>query len=140
MMNDCVSNVISIINNGLRAKLIKINVPNSKKVLSLFKILKEEGYIENFFIKELLFGDSDIVRDGVSQIVVELKYSNSGAPAIKSLIRISKSGRRVYSGIKDLKVFNSGMGVSIISTSKGVMSGKRAKYENVGGEILCQVF
>ena len=139
-MNDCVSNVISIINNGLRAKLIKINVPNSKKVLSLFKILKEEGYIENFFIKELLFGDSDIVRDGVSQIVVELKYSNSGAPAIKSLIRISKSGRRVYSGIKDLKVFNSGMGVSIISTSKGVMSGKRAKYENVGGEILCQVF
>lgn len=140
MMNDCFSNVISIINNGLRAKLIKINVPNSKKVLSLFKILKEEGYIENFFIKELLFGDSDIVRDGVSQIVVELKYSNSGAPAIKSFIRISKSGRRVYSGIKDLKVFNSGMGVSIISTSKGVMSGKRAKYENVGGEILCQVF
>lgn len=131
-MTDCISNVISIINNGLKAKLLRVNLPGSNKVSALLATLKDGGYIVDFISRE--------IRSGVREITVELKYSKFGLPAIRSLSKISKPGRRVYSGIKDLKSYSSGMGVYILSTSIGIISERQARSENVGGEVLCRVF
>ena len=93
--------------------------------------MKEEGYISNF-------ADTEKSK-GIKEIEIELKYAE-GKPVIKKIERISKPGRRVYSNISELpKVFN-GLGLSILSTSKGVMPDYKARLENVGGEILCNVF
>ena len=100
----------------------------SRQVLS---VLKEEGYIRDFQNVE--------VREGVNNIKIDLKYYN-GAPVIKKIRRISKPGIRVYSKIKELNKPYGGLGISILSTPKGVMSDQQARANNVGGEILCEVF
>jgi small subunit ribosomal protein S8 len=94
-------------------------------------VLEREGYIRGF--------ERYSVRDGVEELKVELKY-NEGEPVINKIERISKPGRRVYAKIKDLEKVYNGLGISIISTPRGVMSDQEARQANVGGEILCQVF
>jgi small subunit ribosomal protein S8 len=94
-------------------------------------VLKREGYIRNF--------SSSLVRPGISELLIELKYAG-GEPVIREISRISKPGRRVYSKIKDLPRVYNGLGISILSTPRGVLSDHEARVANVGGEVLCRVF
>jgi small subunit ribosomal protein S8 len=98
---------------------------------NVLDVLKREGFIRGFAAEQL--------RPGVAQLRIELKY-DAGEPVIKEITRISKPGRRVYSRIKELPRVYAGLGVSILSTPRGVMSDAEARAANVGGEILCRVF
>ena len=97
----------------------------------MLEVLKREGFIRGYSAEQL--------RPGVAQLRIELKY-NEGEPVIKEIHRVSKPGRRVYSSIADLKPIKNGLGISILSTPKGVMSDSAARTENVGGEVLCRVY
>lgn len=130
-MNDLVSDLITRIRNGQRANLSKVACPSSKLSEGILKVLMEEGYIRAYAPKE--------VRKGVNEIEVELKYYE-GEPVIREITRVSKPGRRVYSAIGKLQRHSNGLGISIISTSKGVLSDHDARQHNVGGEVLCTVF
>jgi small subunit ribosomal protein S8 len=113
------------------AKKSSIVAPASKLRSNVLEVLKREGFIRSFEEVEN--------RPGVREIKIELKYFE-GAPAIQEIARVSKPGRRVYAKIKDLPVVYNGLGISIISTPRGVMSDAEAREANVGGEVLCQVF
>jgi len=129
-MTDPVADMLTRIRNGAKAKFSSVDVPGSKLKVEVARILKEEGFIKNYkFLKD---GKQGILR-------VYLKYGQSQDSAIHELKRTSKPGRRTYARSKNLKPVLSGMGVSILSTSKGVMTDKQARRENVGGEILCTV-
>lgn len=105
-------------------------VPLSKICNGIAQVLKDEGYIEQF----------DVIEDGrQGQIRLKLKYSMSGEKVIHELDRQSKPGRRVYRGVDDLPRVLNGMGIAVVSTSKGVMSDRKAREQNVGGELLCTV-
>ena len=137
-MSDPLGDMLTRIRNGQRAHKSKIVSPSSKLRLSVLEVLKREGYIRDFNVNE--------TKIGGPQIEIELKYhsdervNDEGEPVIKEISRVSKPGRRVYSKIADMpRVFN-GLGISIISTPRGVMSDNEARAENVGGEILCRVF
>jgi small subunit ribosomal protein S8 len=104
---------------------------DKSKRSALLDVLKREGYIRGFSAEEL--------KPGVAQLRIELKY-NEGEPVIKEITRVSKPGRRVYSKIKELPRVYAGLGVSILSTPRGVLSDAEARAANVGGEVLCRVF
>ena len=129
--NDSLSDMLARIKNAHKANKSFTTCFCSKLNSNVLSVLKEEGYIRGF--KQLK------VREGINNIKIELKYYN-GIPVIKKINRISKSGIRVYSKIKELNKPYGGLGISIISTPKGVMSDQQAKVNNVGGEILCEVF
>ena len=129
--NDSLSDMLARIKNAHKANKSFTTCFCSKLNSNVLSVLKEEGYIRNF--KKLK------VREGIDNIKIELKYYN-GTPVIKKIKRISKPGIRVYSKIKELNKPYGGLGISIISTSKGVMSDQQARANNVGGEILCEVF
>ncbi len=130
-LSDPLGDLLTRIRNGQRAGKSKITTPASRLRENLLRVLEREGYIRGF--------ERYVVRDGVEELSVELKY-NEGEPVINEIQRVSKPGRRVYAKIKDLdKVYN-GLGISILSTPRGVMSDQEARQANVGGEILCQVF
>ena len=129
--NDALSDMLARIKNAHRAKKTFTSCFNSKLNLNVLTVLKNEGYIRDFKnIEE---------RKGISSIKIDLKYYN-GNPVIKKIKRISKPGIRVYSKISDLEKPYGGLGISILSTPKGVMSDHEARKNNVGGEILCEVF
>ena len=130
-MSDPLGDMLTRIRNGLHARKDAVPVPASKLRANVLEVLKREGYIRGYSWAEL--------RPGVKELTVELKY-HDGHPAIRELSRVSKPGRRVYSGIRDLGLHYNGLGISILSTPKGVMSDHEARTENVGGEILCRVF
>ena len=129
--NDSLSDMLARIKNAHRANKSFTSCYKSKLNHNVLSVLKEEGYIRDFKDVEL--------RKGVSNIKIDLKYHN-GDPVIKKIKRISKPGIRVYSKISDLQKSYAGLGISIISTPKGVMSDQKARDHNVGGEILCEVF
>ena len=131
-MSDPIADFLTRIRNGLAAKKRWVDVPSSalKKRISL--VLKEEKYINDFFF---------ITSDGNKEIIrIFLKYSYNGDPVIASIKRVSKPGLRVYVGAGESPRVLDGLGISIISTSKGVLSNKKAKQLGVGGELLCEVF
>lgn len=132
-ITDPVSDLITRIRNAQKNRFETVSSPSSKFRLLVLDVLKREGFIKDF--KELKS------ETGHMMVTVELKYSEPGnEPVIKEITRVSKPGRRVYSGIEALpKVYN-GLGVSILSTSKGVMSDHEAREANVGGEVLFKVF
>jgi len=130
-MTDPVGDLLTRIRNGQRANKSSITAPASKLRESVLSVLEREGYIRGF--KRVP------VRAGVEEIAIELKY-NEGEPVINKIERVSKPGRRVYAKIKDLQKVYNGLGISIISTPRGVMSDSEARQANVGGEVLCQVF
>lgn len=130
-MTDPLADMLTRIRNGQRAKKTRVTSPASKLRTSVLDVLKREGFIRNFTHNE--------VRSGVMEIEIELKY-HEGDPVIREISRVSTPGRRVYSGIKDLPRFYDGLGISILSTPRGVLSDSEARDQNVGGEILCQVF
>ena len=129
--NDSLSDMLARIKNAHQAKKVSTSCLKSKLNINVLNVLKEEGYIRDFKDIEL--------RKGVSSIQIELKYFN-GSPVIKKIKRISKPGIRIYSKISELNKPYGGLGISILSTPKGVMSDHQAKKNNVGGEILCEVF
>ncbi|RED53718.1 30S ribosomal protein S8 [Aestuariispira insulae] len=130
-MSDPLGDMLTRIRNGQRARKNSVPVPASKLRASVLEVLKREGYIRGYSWAEL--------RPGIQELNVELKYSE-GTPVIREIARVSKPGRRVYTKIKDLGRFYNGLGISILSTPKGVLSDHEARQENVGGEVLCRVF
>ena len=130
-INDPIGDMITRIRNAhMRGKEI-VDSPSSSLRVNVLEVLKAEGFIRGF---------SETERDtGQSEIQIELKY-HEGDPVIKEIKRISKPGRRVYSKLKDLPSYFKGYGVTIVTTSKGIMTDKKARLENLSGEILCQVF
>ena len=129
--NDALSDMLARIKNAHRANKSHTSCFKSKLNLNVLSVLKDEGYIRGY---------TDIEeRKGINFIKIELKYYN-GDPVIKKIKRISKPGIRVYSKISDLEKPYGGLGISILSTPKGVMSDQQARKNNVGGEILCEVF
>ncbi len=130
-MTDPVADLLTRIRNGQQARKSSVVSPASRFRSNLLEVLKREGFIRGFSQRE--------VRPGVSEIEIELKYHN-GDPVIREISRISKPGRRVYSKIKDLNLVYNGLGISILSTPRGLMSDAEARDANVGGEVLCQVF
>jgi len=131
MVNDPIGDLLTRIRNGQAARLAKISSPASKHRVSLVQVLKDEGYIRDFSIVKQ--------DNGLSDLIVELKYVET-QPAIREIKRVSKPGRRVYTQIKDVPRVYNGLGISILSTPRGVMSDKAAREANVGGEVLCRVF
>ena len=130
-MSDPLGDMLTRIRNGQRAGLKKVTSPSSRLRVSVLAVLKSSGYIRDY---------QEAVNDnGQPEITIELKY-DSGEPVIKELHRVSKPGRRVYSGSQELPRYYNGLGTVIVSTPNGVMSDQQAREENVGGEVLCQVF
>ena len=129
--NDSLSDMLARIKNAHKASKNFTLCYNSKLNANVLIVLKDEGYIRDF--------QKIDVRDGISNLKIELKY-HQGNPVIKKIKRISKPGIRVYSIINALPKPYGGLGISIISTPKGVMSDQQARVNNVGGEILCEVF
>ncbi len=130
VVTDPIADMITRIRNANRAKIEKIEIPSSKIKLEIARILKEEGYILDYFYKE----DN---KQGV--IVILLKYSGKQR-IITNLKRISKPGLRVYVNKDDIPDVLGGLGISILSTSKGIMTGKEAKKRHFGGEVLCYIW
>ena len=129
--NDALSDMLARIKNAHRARKSFTSCYKSKLNTNVLSVLKDEGYIRDF---------KDIeVRKGINNIQIDLKYYN-GTPVIKNIRRVSKPGIRVYSKISDLPKTYGGLGISILSTSMGVMSDSKARQNNVGGEVLCEVF
>ena len=129
-MNDPLGDLLSRIRNAQMRNKSKVTSPNSRLRQSVLEVLKTEGYIRGYAVVE---------KDGRSEIEVELKYFD-GAPVIREIERVSKPGRRVYASVKNMPRINNGLGVTIVSTPKGVMADHDARDANVGGEILCTVF
>tara|TARA_Y100001970_G_C13468082_1_gene478378 strand:+ start:33 stop:431 length:399 start_codon:yes stop_codon:yes gene_type:complete len=129
--NDALSDMLARIKNAHKARKSFTSCYKSKLNLNVLTVLKNEGYIRDFQDVE--------IRKGISNIKIDLKYYN-GTPVIKNIKRVSKPGIRVYSKISDLPKIYGGLGISILSTPKGVMSDNQARENNVGGEILCEVF
>ncbi len=130
-MNDPIGDLLSRIRNAQMRKKSKVSTPGSRLRANLLDVLKTEGYIRGYTTVEH--------TDGRSEFEIELKYFD-GAPVIREIERISKPGRRVYVSVKTLPRVNNGLGISILSTPKGVMADHDARDANVGGEILCTVF
>ena len=131
VVTDTISDMLTTIRNGLLLSKEFVCTPSSKLKLNILKVLHEEGYIASFKENE--------IQKGIKEIKIILSYIN-GNPSIKLISRISKPGRRVYSKLKDLPSYFKGYGITIVSTSKGVMTDKKARISNLSGEILCQVF
>jgi small subunit ribosomal protein S8 len=129
-LNDPVGDLITRIRNAQMRGRATVTSPASTLRARLLDVLVEEGYVRSY---------GEIEKDGKKELEIQLKYYE-GAPVITEIARVSKPGRRVYSSIKDLGLVRNGLGVSILSTPKGVMSDAAARTANVGGEVLCRVY
>jgi small subunit ribosomal protein S8 len=129
-MNDPLGDLLSRIRNAQMRNKSKVTSPGSRLRESVLDVLKNEGYIRGYAV---------VQREGRSEIEIELKYFD-GEPVIREIERVSKPGRRVYTSVKNMPRINNGLGVTIVSTPKGVMADHDARDANVGGEILCTVF
>jgi small subunit ribosomal protein S8 len=123
--------MLTRVRNAIAAKHTRVDIPGSKLKMEVARILKEEGYINNYTVKGE--GPKYMIR-------VFLRYDAKGVSSITRLERVSRPGRRVYVGSQDIKKVLGGYGVSIVSTSRGLMTGKRARAERVGGEVLAEVY
>jgi len=130
-MTDPIADMLTRIRNAIAANHTRVDIPGSKLKLELARILKEEGYINNYVTKG---------EDVKYAIRIFLRYDAKGTSSISHLSRVSRPGRRVYVGATEVPRVLGGYGINIVSTSQGLMSGKRARRENIGGEILAQVY
>ena len=129
-LSDPLGDLLTRIRNGQRAGKPAVTSPASRLRANVLEVLKKEGYIRGYSRQE---------AGAKAELTVELKYYE-GEPVIRAISRVSTPGRRVYSSIKDLSRVRNGLGISILSTPRGVMSDGEARAANVGGEILCRVF
>jgi len=130
-LTDPVADFLTRIRNSIRARHQKLDVPASKLKAEIARILKDEGYIANFKATE---------ENGQKILRVYLKYGTNNEAAIRDLQRVSRPGCRVYVGRDEIRRVQGGLGISILTTPKGVMTGRQARRENVGGEVLCEVW
>jgi len=130
-MSDPLSDMLTRIRNGQQASKAVVECPYSKLRERVCEVLKDEGFIRGFKIEDL--------GNNKKALMIELKYAE-GRGVIRQIDRVSKPGRRVYTGIKSMPRFYNGLGVLVVSTPKGVMADHKARAANVGGEVLCQVF
>jgi small subunit ribosomal protein S8 len=129
-LSDPIADMLTRIRNGVRIKSRQVNIRCSKVCMAVASVLKAEGYIEDF----------ERIEDGVQGILrITLKYDQTGSSAIEQIQRVSKPGRRVYSSVEELPVVMNGMGILVVSTSKGLMSDKSCRQAKIGGEIICTV-
>ena len=131
MVSDPIDDMLTRIRNAIKARFPKVDVPASKLKTEIARILKDEGYILNY----------KIVDDGNHKAIrVYLKYTAANAPLISNIERVSRPGCRVYVGSDEIPKVLGGLGINIMTTPRGVMTGKAARKEGVGGEVLCRVF
>ena len=130
-MTDPIADMLTRIRNAIAANHSRVDIPGSKLKMEVARILKEEGYINNYVTKG---------EDVKYVIRIFLRYDAKGTSSISHLARVSRPGRRVYVGATDVPKVLGGYGINIVSTSQGLMSGKRARRENIGGEIFAQVY
>ncbi len=130
-MSDPIGDMLTRIRNALGRKKTKLTTPASKLRARVLDVLQAEGYIRGYTQTDL--------ENGRAEIEIELKYYE-GAPVIRELTRVSKPGRRVYVSVKSIPQVANGLGISILSTPKGVMADHQAREQNVGGELLCRIF
>ncbi len=128
---DPIADMLTTIRNGQAVKLMEVSTPSSKVKRAILDVMKEEGYIKGYSEEEL--------RKGVKQLTIQLSYA-MGKAAIMELKRISKPGRRVYSNVQSMPRVYNGLGISILSTSKGILPDYKAKQENVAGEVICRLY
>ena len=130
-VSDPVADMLTKIRNASQAKHEQVDVSNSKLKLQIVKIMKNEGFVKNF---------KKVTKDGATYLRVFLKYDDAQAPVIHGIQRLSTPGRRVYAGYKDIPRVYNGYGVVIVSTSSGVITGKKASEQMVGGELICSIW
>jgi small subunit ribosomal protein S8 len=129
-INDPVADMLTRIRNGIQARHQRVDMPSSKLKVEVARILKDEGYISNFKVAE----------EGKKKILkVFLRYGADGTSVISTLERVSRPGRRVYVGAREVPKVLGGMGINILTTPRGVMTGKSARKAGVGGELLCAI-
>ncbi len=131
MMTDPIADMLTRIRNAVRVERPYVDMPISKVQRGLADVLKREGYIWDWQEVEAL---------PAAQLRIELKYGPNGERVIQKIRRVSKPGRRIYSKARDLKPILDGLGISIISTSRGVVSDREARQRNLGGEVLCEIW
>lgn len=130
-MSDPLADMLTRIRNGLMAKFDTIEMPSSKTKANIAKVLKDEGYINTFSIKE---------EGPQGVLTIELKYDAENTPVISGIKRVSKPGLRKYTRVDNIPVVLNGLGIAILSSSQGVITDTTARASNVGGEILCEVW
>jgi small subunit ribosomal protein S8 len=130
-MTDPISDLLTRIRNAHLAKHDRLDVPTSKLKQEVCRLLQDEGFIRNFRVIE---------AETRNTLRIFLRYSPDGTPAINSLERVSKPGRRIYRGADDIQPVRNGLGVGILSTSQGLLSDRQARERRVGGELLCEVW
>lgn len=130
MWSDPIADMLTRIRNAVRVRRKQVNIPSSALKVGIAKVLKDEGYVEGYSI-------IDDTRQGMLRI--DLKYGSRGEDVIRKIQRVSKPGCRVYSSVEDLPRVMDGLGIAVVSTNKGVLSDRRCREENVGGELLCTV-
>ncbi len=130
-MTDPIGDMLTRIRNAGKARFDKVDIPASRMKITLARIFKDEGFIKNY----------KVIKDNKQGVLrIFLKYTDNNLPAIKGIQRVSRPGRRVYVGSDEIPPVLSGLGLGIISTSKGVMSDREARRQKIGGEILCSVW
>ena len=130
MWSDPIADMLTRIRNATRVRMGKVLIPSSKAKVGLARVLKDEGYIRDY----------DVVDDDKQGVLrIELKYGSKGEQVIQSIDRVSRGGRRMYKGCKDLPRVLDGLGIAVISTSQGILSDRECRDRNVGGEVLCTV-
>jgi small subunit ribosomal protein S8 len=128
---DPISDLLARIRNALLAKHDRLDVPSSKLKLEVCRLLKDEGFIRNY---------RHIEGPAAGTVRIFLRYAADGTPAISSLRRVSKPGRRVYRGSREVPPVKSGLGVAILSTSQGLVSDRQARERGIGGELICELW
>jgi small subunit ribosomal protein S8 len=131
MTSDPIADMLTRVRNAMVARHPKVDVPASKLKTEIARILKEEGYIANFKVAE----------EGVKKVIkIYLKYASDNSPVITKIERVSRPGSRTYAGKDGIPQVQGGLGISILTTAQGVMTGRTARKQGVGGEILCRIW
>lgn len=131
MLTDPIADMLTRIRNALQARHPSVTMPSSKLKIAVAQVLRDEGFIAGF---------QELEESPQKKLRVDLKYVDKNVPVVTGIKRVSKPGLRVYSGATEMPRVYGGLGVAIVSTSKGVMSGRRARRMGVGGEVLCHVW
>jgi small subunit ribosomal protein S8 len=130
-MNDPIADLLTRVRNAIQAHHETVDVPASRLKVEICRVLREQGFIQDYLVSE---------EPAPGLIRITLKYMIDGAPVLHGLRRVSKPSLRVYKGCSEIRPVRSGLGIAVVSTSKGVMTGKHAHQSKVGGEVLCEVW
>ncbi|HBF13591.1 MAG TPA: 30S ribosomal protein S8 [Deltaproteobacteria bacterium] len=131
MTTDPIADLLTRIRNGLKARHASVKIPSSKVKEEILKIFKQEGFISSYVKEEVA---------PQAQLTVFLKYDLNKKSTIRKMNRVSRSGRRIYRGYRDIKPLLKGSGVQVLSTPKGIISDREARHSKIGGEVLCQIW